>query len=124
MRRGAPPTLARVHRRTFWTALISQALLVAAISGVLIALPLDDDFFEDWGWLTGPAAWIASSLVTARVIRQPISAVLFSALAGGVAGTIVFLVASHWPGVVAGLLVFAASCGSYDESAEPIGQRE
>lgn len=120
----SPPTLARVDRRTFWTALISQALLVAAISGILIALPLDDDFFDDWGWLTGPAAWIAASLVTARVIRQPVSAVLFSALAGGVAGTIVFLVASHWPGVVAGLLVFAASCGSYDESAEPVGQRE
>jgi hypothetical protein len=113
-----------VDRRTFWTAFISQALVVAALSGILIALPLGDDFFEDWGWLSGPAAWIVASLVTARVINQPVTAVLFSALAGGVAGTIVFLVTSHWPGVVAGLLVFSASCGSYDESAEPIGQRE
>jgi hypothetical protein len=109
-----------VDRRTFWTALISQAIVVAGLSGILVALPIDDDFFEDWGWLTGPAAWIVASVVTARVIAQPLSAVLFSALAGGVAGTLVFLVTSHWPGVVAGLLVFAASCGSYDESAEPI----
>ena len=109
-----------MDQRTFWTAFVSQALVVAALSGVLIALPLGDDFFEDWGWLTGPLAWIVASLVTARVIDQPLVAVLFSALAGGVAGAIVFLVTSHWPGVIAGLLVFAASCGSYDESAEPI----
>jgi hypothetical protein len=36
----------------------------------------------------------------------------------------VFLAASHWAGMVAGLLVFAASCGSYDPEAEAEAQRE
>jgi hypothetical protein len=94
-----------------------QALAVAVVFGVLVALPLPHDFFEDYGWATGPLAWIACSLVTARVLSLPIGFVLFAALAGGVAGAIVFVVANHMAGLIAGLLVFAASCGSYDASA-------
>jgi hypothetical protein len=40
--------------------------------------------------------------------------VLFSAVAGGVAGLLVMLATSHTPGLVAALLVFSASCGSYE----------
>jgi hypothetical protein len=107
-----------VNTRLFWLALVVQALAVAALSGLLVALPLPDDFFEDWGFLTGPAAWAASALVTARVLSLPPGYVLFAALAGGVAGALVFLATSHWPGVAAGLLVFAASCGSYEPEGE------
>jgi hypothetical protein len=110
-----------VDSRTFWKALAVQGLAVAAL-GALLALLLPEDFFEDYGWLSGPLAWIACSLLTARVISLPLSIALFSAAAGGIAGAIVFLVASHWPGVVAGLLVFAASCASYDAGAEPATQ--
>jgi hypothetical protein len=97
----------------FWRSLGVQAVSVAVISAVLAAL-LPKEFFEDWGFLAGPLAWIACSLITARVLSLPIPFVLFAALAGGVAGTIVLIVAGHWIGVVAGLLVFAASCGSYE----------
>jgi hypothetical protein len=107
-----------VNSRLFWLSLVIQAAGVAALSGVLIALPLSHDFFENWGFLVGPAAWIVCSLATARVVSLPIGYVLFAALAGGVAGTIVLLVTSHWPGVGAALLVFAASCGSYEPEAE------
>ena len=91
---------------------------MAAVSGVLIALPLSHDFFKDWGFLIGPVAWLVCSFVTARVLSLPVGYVLFAALAGGVAGTIVLLVTSHWPGVAAALLVFAASCGSYEPEFE------
>lgn len=104
--------------RLFWKALGVQTAAVAILSGVLIALPLPDDFFEDVGFVTGPLAWIACSLVTAKILRLPAAFALFAALAGGVAGTIVLLVASHWPGVIAGLLVFGASCAGYDPAAE------
>ena len=104
--------------RLFWLSLVVQAAAVGALSGALIALPLSDDFFKDWGFLVGPLAWIACSLITARVLSLPAGYVLFAALAGGVAGTIVLLVTSHWPGVGAALLVFAASCGSYEPEAE------
>jgi hypothetical protein len=107
-----------VNARLFWKALGVQAAAVVVLSAILVALPLDEDFFDDWGFVVGPIAWFACSLVTARVLSLPLAYVLFAALAGGVAGEIVLLVTSHWAGVVAALLVFAASCGSYDAAAE------
>ena len=107
-----------MNSRLFWLSLGVQAAAVAALSGVLIALPLSHDFFEDWGFLVGPFAWVTCSYITARVLSLPFGYVLFAALAGGVAGGIVTLVASHWPGVGAALLVFAASCGSYQPEGD------
>ena len=106
-----------MNARLFWRALGVQAAAVAVLFGILVALPLPHHFFEDYGWLVGPLAWIACSFVTARILTLPLAYVLFSALAGGVAGAIVMLVANHLAGLVASLLVFAASCGSYDELA-------
>lgn len=94
-----------------------QALFVGVVFGILIALPLGDDFFEDYGWATGPVAWFGCSLATARVLDVPVSYVLFSAIAAGVCGLIVMLVATHWAGMVVALLVFAASNATYDPDA-------
>ena len=41
-----------------WRAALVQALAVAVLS-VALAVALPHSFFEDWGWLAGPAAWIA-----------------------------------------------------------------
>jgi hypothetical protein len=112
-----------VNVRLFWKSLVVQAVAVA-VPFVLLGLALDESFFEDWGWLAGPAVWLACAAVTARILALPAGYALFSAVAGGVAGAIVFLVASHWAGMVAGLLVFAASCGSYDPEAEAEAQHE
>jgi hypothetical protein len=112
-----------VNVRLFWKSLVVQAIVVA-VPFVVLGLALDESFFEDWGWLAGPVTWLACAAVTARILAMPVGYVLFSAVAGGVAGAIVFLVASHWAGMVAGLLVFAASCGSYDPEAEAEAQRE
>jgi hypothetical protein len=103
-----------VDRGLFLRALVVQALAVGVVFAVLVALPLPEDFFEDYGAITGPVAWIVCSLVTARVLSIPAGLVLFAALAGGVAGAIVAFAASHTPGLVVSLLVFAASCGGYD----------
>jgi hypothetical protein len=107
-----------VNGRLFWLSVGVQAAAVAVLFGALIALPLGDDFFDDWGFAVGPIAWLACSLLTARLLTLPLAYVLFSAVAGGVAGTIVLVVANHWAGMAAALLVFAASCGSYDPAAE------
>ncbi len=112
-----------MNARLFWKSLAVQAA-VLAVPFVVLGLALDESFFEDWGWLAGPAVWLLAALVSARILRLPLGYVLFSAVAGGVAGAIVFLVASHWAGMAAGLLVFAASCGSYDPEAEAEAQRE
>jgi hypothetical protein len=103
-----------VDKGLFLRSLAVQALAVILLFAVLLALPLGDDFFEDYGVFTGPVAWILCSVVTSRVLKLPLGLVLFAALAGGVAGGIVSLATSHTVGLVISLLVFAASCGGYD----------
>jgi hypothetical protein len=105
-----------VNVRLFWKSLAIQ-LVVVAVPFVLLDLALDDDFFRDYGWAVGPVAWVLCSVVTARLLDIPASYVLFSAVAGAVAGLLVFLVAGHLPGMIVALLVFAASCGSWDPDA-------
>jgi len=95
--------------------------IVVAIPFAILAVALDDDFFEDWGWLVGPIVWLACSVITARILSLPLAYALFSAVAGGVAGLIVMLATSHIAGVIVALLVFAASCGSYDPRLEAEG---
>jgi hypothetical protein len=96
-----------VNTRLFWKALAVQAIVVA-IPFAILGLALGDDFFEDWGWLSGPVVWLACSAITARILSLPLAYALFSAVAGGVASLVVMLATSHIPGLVAGLLVFAA----------------
>ncbi len=95
-------------------SLAVQAVLVAILFGLLVALPLPGDFFKDYGFATGPVAWIVCSILTARILSLPAGLALFAALAGGVAGGLVGLVAGHGAGLGVSLLVFAASCGGYD----------
>ena len=103
-----------VNQGLFWRSLGVQALAVGALFALLLLLPLDEDVFKDYGFAIGPLSWAGCSLITARVLSLPAGLALFAALAGGVAGGLVGLVAGHGPGLLVGLLVFAASCGGYD----------
>jgi hypothetical protein len=105
----------------FWRAAAIQAVLVGALFAVL-AVSLDDDFFEDWGIVVGPIAWVACSLGTGRILRLPLSFTAFCAAAGGVAGTLVALVVSHIPGAVVAVLVFAASTGGFEREPSAPGE--
>lgn len=105
----------------FARAALTQAALVAVLFGLLVALPLPEDFFEDYGLITGPVAWIACAALTARILSLPPSLAAFAAAAGGVAGALVALVASHAVGLIIAIAVFGASCGGYEEGREPAG---
>jgi len=111
-----------MNKALFFKALGFQALAVGIVFAILVALPLREGFFEDYGLITGPVAWIGCSLITAQVLRMPTGYVLFAALAGGVAGVLVSLVTSHTVGLAVSLLVFGASCAGYEperDAAQP-----
>jgi hypothetical protein len=110
-----------VNSQRFWRAAAIQGVLVGVLF-VVLALALDDEFFEDYGIVAGPLIWIGCSLITGRVLRLPIGFTLFCALAGAVAGIVVDLAAPHQAAVVAAVAVFAASASGYDETADSPGQ--
>jgi hypothetical protein len=110
-----------VNTRLFWRAAAVQGALVGVLFLVL-ALTLSDDFFEDYGIVAGPVAWVACSLVSARILGLPVAFALFCAAAGAVAGTLVGLVASHPVGLAVGIAVFAASAAGYERPAADGGE--
>ena len=99
----------------FARAALTQALLVGALFALLIALPLPEDFFEDWGVVSGPVAWIVCAALTTRILSLPLALGAFAAAAGGVAGAIVGLGVDHTLGLLVAIAVFAASCAGYEE---------
>jgi len=71
-----------LNARLFWNTLVVQAIVVA-VPFAILGLALDEDFFEDWGWLAGPAAWLVCALATAVVVRLPPVRVLVGAALTG-----------------------------------------
>lgn len=104
-----------MDKRLFWRAALIFAAVIAIEAGILIALPLGDDFFEDYGIVAGPLAWLVGAVVTALILKLPWSLALFAAAAGGVAGGLVAAGgAKHWIAPIVGIAVFAACCGGYE----------
>ena len=102
----------------FWRALAVQAAAVIGLSLLLIALPLPESFFRDYGFVAGPGAWALCAAVTARVLRLPVLWVLGAALAAALVGTLLSLAGGHWPGVAGGLLAFGLGCAGYQGRLE------
>lgn len=93
-----------------WRSALVQAGSVIVISLVL-ALALPRSFFEDWGWLTGPAAWLGCALLTARAVGLPGGPVLLGAALAGIPSAVAVVAGVHWLGVVVAIAAFAAWCG-------------
>src|SRR5918912_1319765 len=87
--------MAAVDRSVAWRAALLQCLTLAGLA-IALAAALDRAFFDDWGWLVGPAAWAACSLVTALALRLPALPVLAGAAAAGLPGVAAVLLGVHW----------------------------
>ena len=98
-----------MDRSTLWRAALVQAVAVAALSA-LLALALPEDFFEDWGWISGPAAWLACAAVTARVLRLPPAHTLLGAVLAGLPSALFVVLGVHWLGASVAVLLFATWC--------------
>jgi len=98
-----------MDRSILWRAAVTQLLLVAALS-VLLALTLPHSFFDDWGWLTGPGAWLGCAAVTASALRLPIGQVMLGAVLAGIPSAVAVLVGVHWLGLAIAIAAFAGWC--------------
>jgi hypothetical protein len=98
-----------VDRSVLWRAALVQALAVAVLS-IALAIALPHSFFEDWGWLAGPAAWMACALVTARVVGLPIAGTLVGAALAGLPSVLAVVLGVHWLGAVLAIALFALWC--------------
>ena len=99
-----------MDRGTALRAGVGQAVAVAAIS-VVLAVALPHSFFENWGWLAGPGAWVACAWLVAQVLHLPVGAALIGAAVAGIPSLIAVVLGAHWAGVPLAVVVFAVWCG-------------
>ena len=95
-------------------AAIVQALAVAALA-ILLALALSHSFFEDYGFIAGPGAWMLCAALTAAVLRLPLLLTLVGAAVAGIPSAIATIAGVHWAGAALAVIVFALWCGGLAE---------
>ncbi len=90
-------------------ALVQAAAVI--VLGLATGLTLSHSFFEDWGWLVGPLAWMLAAFATARVLRLPLAPTLLGAALAGIPSGVATLLGLHWLGAVLAIVLFALWCG-------------
>jgi hypothetical protein len=98
-----------MDRSVLWRAATVQAVSVAVVS-VALALALPHEFFEDWGWLAGPAAWMLCALITATVLKLDRTRVLIGAVLAGLPSVLAVVFGVHWLGAALAVVLFALWC--------------
>ena len=98
------------HLPTGVKALIVQALGVALL-GAATGIAFSHSFFEDWGWVIGPVAWMIAATATALILKLPLPATLLGAVFAGIPSAILTAAGLHWAGAVLAILLFAGWCG-------------
>ncbi len=93
----------------FWRVAVVQLVAVAVLS-LLLALIFSHGFFANWGWLTGPLAWLACAWVTARVVGLEPPPTLVRAVAAGLISAVFVLIGLHWFGALVAVGLFAYLC--------------
>src|SRR3954464_2021940 len=99
-----------MERRTAVRAGLGQAAGVAGVS-IILAIALPHSFFEDWGWLVGPGAWLACAAVVARVLGLPLAAALIGAALAGLPSVLAVVAGVHWLGAAVAVVLWALWCG-------------
>jgi hypothetical protein len=101
--------MAVMDRSVLWRAAVAQLLTVAALS-LILAVTLPHSFFDDWGWVAGPVAWLACAALTAWALKLDVRGVLIGALLAGIPSAIAVIAGVHWLGVAIAVAAFAAWC--------------
>lgn len=90
-------------------------LLAVAVLALATGLALSHEFFEDWGWFVGPAAWMLAAAISARVLHLDQRHTLIGAALAGIPSALATLIGLHWLGALVAVAVFAAWCGRTSE---------
>src|SRR5690349_7122698 len=98
-----------MDRSVLWRAALVQLVAVAALCLVL-GLALPHSFFEDWGFVAGPGAWMACAALTGRVLDLPLAPTLVGAALAGLPSLLFVVVGLHWAGAVVAVGLFAMWC--------------
>jgi predicted membrane-bound spermidine synthase len=109
-----------VRFEVFWRVALVQLVAVAVLS-LLLAAVFSHGFFVDWGWLTGPGAWLLCAWLTARVVGLEVPLTLLRAVIAGLVSLLAVLIGLHWLGALVAVLLFAYFCalGSRTGSLRP-----
>jgi hypothetical protein len=91
-------------------AALTQAAAVAVLS-IALAIALPHSFFDDYGWIAGPAAWALCALVTARVLSLPPGWTLLGAAVAGLPSLVGVALGAHWLGAAIAIVSFGVWCG-------------
>ena len=94
---------------TLWRAALLQLAAVALLS-IALGLALPHSFFEDWGWIIGPASWLLCAAITSWFVRLPVKLVLLGAVLAGLPSIIAVFVGLHWAGALLAIVLFAVWC--------------
>jgi hypothetical protein len=108
-----------MDRSVGWRAALLQGLLIAAVA-VALAVTLPRSFFEDWGWLAGPAAWGGCALAAGAALRLPPGAVLTGAALSGLPMLLGVAADLHWLGLPLGLAAFGLWCARLAARGAPV----
>ena len=89
-----------------------------AVISIALAVALPRSFFEDWGWLAGPAAWLLCALLTASLLALPRGRALLGAVLAGVPSLLAVVLGVHWLGAVVAIALFALWCAHLRPAGE------
>jgi hypothetical protein len=98
-----------IDRSVLWHSALLQVAAVGGLS-ILLGLALPHSFFDDWGWLTGPVAWLLCAALTARLLALPAGRTLAGAVVAGLVSVPAVLLGVHWLGVALAIACFAVWC--------------
>jgi hypothetical protein len=92
-----------------WRSALVQLIAVGVLFAVL-AILLPHSFFDSWGWIAGPVAWMLCAALTARVLGLPMGNTLLGALLAGIPDAICVVIGLHTVGDVIAIILFALWC--------------
>lgn len=104
------PSPMTMNWHLFLKATTVQVVLVFGLALVL-ALALPKSFFESWGWLSGPVAWLICATGTALILRLALPRTLLGAMVAGIPSLALVALGLHWAGALLACLLFGVWCG-------------